>query len=397
MNFLFILNTFYPNIGGVESATLGICKELIKGSHNIYILTTNKTNFYPNKKKLALYENFDGIHIHRVRNALRVFLFPLKTLYLAKKYQIDYVIITDFLGFGALFLKRIYQIPFVYLLNGYNPICPTGILHHQQICQGFELIKCFKYCRKLSIRFIFSLIITRRLISRAKSVMAVSQAVKNAFLVYFGEMPVKLNYYGMDLQKFQPFSIKASNLNYNLTGSDGIILFFGRLIKQRGILEFLPHFKQLIQKKNYKLLIVGLGPESMEIKTAISELKIENNVLFVGPLRNQKLIDVINLVDLVILPILFPEPLGLVVLESMACAKPVISFSLGGVKELITNMKTGILVPPNDWAQFIQKIEELLENKDLRSSLGQAARQKVERDHNWNQFMKYFLKELEIE
>ena len=157
MNFLFILNTFYPNVGGVENATLEICKRLQRKSHKVYVLTTDKSNFVTNNGKLLKHETLNGIKIYRIRKKFRFFGMPFKALYLTKRFQINYVYITDFWGSIALFLKKIFRIPFVYVLNGYNPLCPRGVLLHERICEGFGLLKCLQKCRKFSLRFLLTL------------------------------------------------------------------------------------------------------------------------------------------------------------------------------------------------------------------------------------------------
>jgi len=392
MNFLFILNTFYPNIGGVENATLEICKRLKKRGHKVYVLTTSKSNFYPNNEKLAPVEEIDGIQIFRVRSSLRTIGMPLKALYLATKFKIDYNYVTDFWGFTALFLKKTFRIPFVYILNGYNPICPRGTLNHEGLCRGFEFVKCFKQCRRFSLRFFCSLFITRLLLREADPVIAISKSVQNAYRSHFGRIPLKLLYYGVDQQKFRPFDIRASDLHYNINDLDKIILFFGRFIKERGIIEFLLHFKEQFTQVQCKLIIVGLGSTVSEIRSEINTLELQKDVILTGPLRNQDLVQVINLSNIVILPIQFPEPLSLVVLEAMACGKPVVSFALGGVRELIDHAKTGYILQPNDWNGFIDKINKLLKNIELATSLGDAGRLKMEKYFNWEIFIEKFLK-----
>jgi len=396
MNFLFILTTFYPNIGGVETATLEICRQLKKRSHNVCVLTTNKSNYFPNNKRLKASENFEDIPIYRTRSAIRYLGIPLKAFYLIRKFRINQLYITDFLGFIAIFFKKVYRIPFAYVLNGYNPICPKGTLLRGEICQGFEVSRCLKYCHKISLRFFLTFIMTRALLFEAQPVIAISNAVKNAYLAYFGKFPLKLIYYGIDLQKFHPEYVSRAGVPYHLKESDNIILFFGRLIKERGVFEFLPRLKELLRNITCKFLIVGFGPEIPRIRARVQELNLQNHVAFPGILTNQALIDLINLSDIIILPLLFPEPLSLVVLEAMACAKPVISFELGGVRELLQDIEPKLLIPPNDWEKFTDKIEELLKKRELRTSTGLALRQKAEKYFNWDQYINHFLKEITL-
>ncbi len=391
MNFLFILNTFYPNIGGVETATFEICKKLRQRSHQIYVLTTNKSNFLPKAKPLAKYEKIDGIHIYRVRYAFRIFGVFLKAIFLAKKFKINFAYITDYWGGAALFLKRAYHIPFVYVLNGYNPICPTGTLYHHEKCHGFGVLKCLKNCRKLSVRFIISLLITRRLLSGAQRVVAISKAIQKSFSSYFKFNSIELLYYGVTLKQSDLTNAATLKLKYKIGGSEKIILFFGRLIRERGVAEFLDVFEEIIKEINCKFFIVGLGPETSSLLRKVEAQNLQKNVVFTGALRNQSLIDVIDLSDLVILPISFPEPLSLVVLEAMARGKPVVSFALGGVRELIENEKSGFLVQPSNWTDFANTIIRVLKDEKLRSRIGVVAQKQVVENFRWDYFIEEFL------
>ncbi len=395
MNFLFILNTFYPNIGGVENATFEICKRLKERSHNVFVLTTDKSNYLPNNKQLVGYERKEKIDIYRVRFAFRLFALPLKALYLVKRYRIDYCYVTDFWGGIALILNKIYRIKFVYVLNGYNSICPSGLLYHDQLCQGFEVVKCLKKCHKFSVRFFLTFFITRLLIWGAQTVIAVSKTIQRAHLAIYRDIPIKSIYYGIDIRKFQPKTTKQFSQDYGLKKEDKIILFFGRFIKERGVSEFLERFVQFFKGNNFKFIIVGLGPELFNIKSKIETLNLKKQVKFLGSLRDEKLIKALNISDVVILPILFPEPLSLVLLEAMACGKAVVSFNLGGVSEVIEDKKTGFLIPPHDWTQFINKLHQILMDDDLRKSMGMAAHQTIEEKFNWNQFIDGLMEELQ--
>ncbi|MHA1130422.1 MAG: glycosyltransferase family 4 protein [Candidatus Helarchaeota archaeon] len=394
MNFLFILNTFYPNVGGVENATFEICRRLKEKGHNIYVLTTNRVNFKLSRKKLADHEKCDGIHIYRVPYSFRILGLFLKGVFLTRKLQINYICVTDYWGSIALFLKIAFRIPFVYILNGYNPICPTGLLHHQVKCQGFGVLRCLHHCHKLSIRFIISFLIAQRLLNKAQLVIAISKAVQKAFIYYYPNISVELIYYGITVKESIPQKLSILKTNYKIGENEKIILFFGRLIKQRGVVEFIDRFQMIDQEVNCKFIITGFGPESSKIISKVKSLGFQDRVIMTGMLRDQRLFDVINLSDVVILPILFPEPLSLVVLEAMACGKPVVSFALGGVREIITNEKTGFLIQPTNWTQFINTTINLLKNEELCRSIGKAAREEMAQNFKWNGFIEEFLKKI---
>ncbi|MHA1651894.1 MAG: glycosyltransferase family 4 protein, partial [Candidatus Helarchaeota archaeon] len=269
-----------------------------------------------------------------------------------------------------------------------------GTLFSDKMCQGYRMVRCFKNCHYFSLRFIFTTFITRLLIKEAQPLIAISKTIRDTFQSYYGNISIKVLYYGIDLQKFRPTRFDSAISDYNSKNSNKIILFFGRLIKERGISKFLLYFTELIKKIKCRLIIIGLGPDLIEIKSIIQEQSIQNYVQLMGVLRNQNLIDMINRAHVVILPILFPEPFGLIILEAMSCEKPIISFDLGGAKELIDDRKTGILIPPYNWTQFIEAICTLLQDDKLRNSLGKAARIKVEQNFSWDKFIDHFLREL---
>ncbi|WP_207101612.1 exopolysaccharide biosynthesis GT4 family glycosyltransferase EpsE [Paracoccus shandongensis] len=71
------------------------------------------------------------------------------------------------------------------------------------------------------------------------------------------------------------------------------------------------------------------------------------------------------------------EPLGVAYMEAMACQLPVIGTDAGGVRELITEGRDGLLVPPDDAEALAAAMARMMEDRDLRRSLGRAARQRI--------------------
>ena len=101
-------------------------------------------------------------------------------------------------------------------------------------------------------------------------------------------------------------------------------------------------------------------------------------VIFTGPLTGQSLVSAINRANVVILPSLFPEPYPLVVLEAMACAKPIVGFKMGGVKELLEDNTTGFLIPPKDPAAMADRILYLLDHPREALKMGKRGRKLAE-------------------
>jgi len=96
--------------------------------------------------------------------------------------------------------------------------------------------------------------------------------------------------------------------------------------------------------------------------------------------------------DICVIPSLWPEPFGLVAVEAMAAARPVIASRAGGLKHIVVDKKTGFLVEPGNAEDLAEKIEILLDDADLRNTMGQKARKIAEDKYDWSDIIKkYYL------
>ncbi|WP_225370594.1 glycosyltransferase [Methanobrevibacter arboriphilus] len=131
-----------------------------------------------------------------------------------------------------------------------------------------------------------------------------------------------------------------------------------------------------MQKKQLKsdcvLVVVGDGPLLNSLK---EKVKIENveDVIFTGA-RND-VANVIQSSDLLILPS-YSESFGLVLIEALACGKPVIGSNVGGIKEIITD-DVGLLVEPTDSMGLANSIDLILSDKELREKFQSNARNRA--------------------
>ncbi|MAG36753.1 MAG: hypothetical protein CL878_11010 [Dehalococcoidia bacterium] len=78
------------------------------------------------------------------------------------------------------------------------------------------------------------------------------------------------------------------------------------------------------------------------------------------------------------------EILGLVLLEAMACATPVVCSAIGGMPELVLDDETGYIVPPDDPTALGDRIEQLLDDPVLAARLGHQARAHVLAHFTWD-------------
>lgn len=147
-------------------------------------------------------------------------------------------------------------------------------------------------------------------------------------------------------------------------------LLIGRLVKQKGhmiALEALAKMKQF----DWRLTIVGEGEGEGALRRAIARLKLTDRVVMLPPTRDTA--SVYTAHDIVLVPSLW-EGLGLVVMEAMAAGRLVIGSDIGGIPELITHNKTGLLFDAGDVKSLRAILGWCVHNQEKLMPLAEAGR-----------------------
>jgi len=136
-----------------------------------------------------------------------------------------------------------------------------------------------------------------------------------------------------------------------------------------------------------KLVVVGDGDLRKGYEKLANDLNISNKVIFAGRISDESLPQYYNLCDIFVLPSTSrSEAFGLVSLEAMACAKPIIVSDLPGPNSLVD--KNGMTVKVNDVEDLAHKIKELIEDDELRVNLGNQSLKLVQAKYNWTKIVK---------
>jgi L-malate glycosyltransferase len=152
----------------------------------------------------------------------------------------------------------------------------------------------------------------------------------------------------------------------------------GRLDTVKGHVYLLEAAQKLLAERDDVIFqIIGTGPLGDSLKEIALNLGIADKVQFLGFRADAK--SLIAKMDIFVLPSLH-EGIPYVLLEAMASSKPVICTGVGGVNEVVTDSQDGILVSPKDPQGLYKAFEELLSNGNYRSSLGENARRKIQKD-----------------
>lgn len=148
---------------------------------------------------------------------------------------------------------------------------------------------------------------------------------------------------------------------------DFIVAIIGRLVPVKGhryLLEALPHLP-----KRVKLLVVGTGPLEDDLREQVSQLNEDERVVFTG--FRQDVPDILQNVDAVCMASL-SEALPYVILESASYARPLVVTSVGGLKTLLRDGETALMVPPEDSSALAEAIARLANDPALPQQLGDA-------------------------
>jgi len=230
----------------------------------------------------------------------------------------------------------------------------------------------------------WQLTLDRRLATYSDRIIAVSEAVKN-FYVENANIPAdkfEVIYNGVDLDFWQnnilsQETIAEKKTKLGLSQDDKVIVNIGRLHPQKGHEYLFRAVRKIIPRmKNLKFLIVGDGSMKDSLELLSERLGIKKYVIFTG--KRDDIKDILCFSDISVLSSI-REGFSNVILESMACGKPVIATDVGGNNEIIIDGENGFIVPSRDEDTLADKILALASSEELTERMGLAARETVKK------------------
>jgi len=211
-------------------------------------------------------------------------------------------------------------------------------------------------------RIIFKNIVTDIIANSEETKKTVLQNNPNMFPLE----KIKVIYNGIDFSNYDPGTEKRL---YKRNNNEIILGNIGRLVRQKGQ-RYLIDIASELQKSNlkFKILIGGDGPLKQELLSYAEKLKVTERIIFLGFIDN--VVEFMNSIDIFLLTSLW-EGFGYVIVEAMICKKPVIAFNCSSNPELIEENKTGYLIEFGNIKNFTEKLEILINDKNLRSNFGE--------------------------
>ena len=338
-----MIGQFPPHVGGVGVHIHTLSKELVKEGHEVYVIT------YPHSD----IKDIDGIHVIGTSGlnipGIRGLMFKInakKALnQLLKEVDIDIIHGHYLFPAGAAAVEV-----------GSKHKIKTYVTAHGS--DMFEMYKKQSFMRPF----------IKKVLKKSDVVLAVSNALRNEILstgVKGIESKTRLYWNSVDINKF-------SSNNENLLENRGkpIVMFVGNIIKRKNV-DLLIEAKKL-SKTDYEVVIVGDGPLKKSLEEKVQKESI-SDVRFLGSRNDVE--KIIPGCDLLVLPS-FSESFGLVLIEALACGKPVIGSDVGGISEIITD-DVGLLINPNDASSLADAIDKIIGDEEFKNHLALNARKRA--------------------
>lgn len=344
--------------GGIGTSIQNLALGLIQQGCSVRVLV------YGQKEEGVFDDN--GICIQQIRNVklkgLSWYLTRKKlqkiinTLY--QKKEIDLVEAPDWTGITSFISPK--KCPIVIRLNGSD----TYFCHLDQ--------RPVKWINKFH---------EKRALQKADALLSVSQFTADKTNEVFGlERKFTIIPNSIDMGLFSQNNNDSENNKGNNT-----ILYFGSLIRKKGLLELPLIFNEVIKKKSdAKLVLVGRDVSDIlsgnvstwHMMQGLFTEQARTNVNYLGSVAYKDIKKQINAATVCVFPT-FAEALPVSWIEAMAMQKPIVASSIGWATEVIDDGIDGFLVHPAHHVEYANRIIALFENEDLQKEFGLEARKKV--------------------
>lgn len=212
----------------------------------------------------------------------------------------------------------------------------------------------------------------------ATHVLANSHATKRALLKnapWLDERRISVLHNGIDLATFTNSARRNMRLEHHIPEHAPLLGFVGQLDERKGLGVLLSAFKIILQKMpETRLLLAGEGPLREMIESEVREYGWQKHVVLTGFVNDVAAI--MRAIDVLLLPSYW-EGFGIVLIEAMACGRPVITTNISSMPEIVDEGVTGYLIPPGDEQALAQRALALLHDAALRRRMGEAAQRRV--------------------
>lgn len=358
-------DNFYPELGGIQDSLASLGRELDQLGHQVIFYAAQPSLEDFAVAKLPTKEIYLGrnIKIKRffslpvpspTRQSRLVIPTGLRWLGL-KKFKPDLIHVHTFFGLGleAIAASRMLKVPLIgtnhWVITEFNSYSPIAA----------------KTFARLSLKLVIWYY------NHCDFVSAPSRTVLTEMLQHGFHKPHQVVSNPIDLDMFKPLAEDKAILKKEFNLSNAAVAYVGRLGKEKNI-DVLIRAMALakVQAPEINLAIAGHGSAEAALKRLVHQLRLEENVKFVGTLDKAKLCRLYNAADIFAIAST-SESQSMVLLQAMACGLPVIGVNWRALPEYI-NCRNGYMVEPDNYQAMAEKIIYLFKYKDVSKLLGQG-------------------------
>jgi len=290
---------------------------------------------------------------------------------------------TWYAHFAGIVAKLCYGVPLVITTHSLEPLRPWK---REQLGLGYDA----------------SSWIEKTAIEMADALIAVSEETKVDVLNNFNvdKNKVKVIYNGINLQEYVVTEETTTLDKFGIDKSKPFVLFVGRITRQKGIIHLVNAIKYI--DPDTQIVLCAGAPDTAEIgkemEDSVAEVqKTRNNVIWIDEmLPKSEVIQLYSHATVFCCPSIY-EPFGIINIEAMACNTTVVASAVGGIKEVVVDGETGILVPveqqteapfepiyPDKFAKDLADgVNRVINNKELRKKMELNGRKRVEEHFDW--------------
>jgi glycogen synthase len=290
---------------------------------------------------------------------------------------------TWYAHFAGIVAKLCYGTPLVITTHSLEPLRPWK---REQLGRGYDA----------------SSWVEKTAIEMADALIAVSEETKEDVMKHFNvdESKIHVIYNGINLQQYIKTTSSSTLDAYGVDKNKPYVLFVGRITRQKGIIHLVNAIKYI--DPDTQIVLCAGAPDTKEIgkemEDAVSEVqKTRKNVIWIDKMvTKEEIIELYSHADVFCCPSIY-EPFGIINIEAMACDTAVVASAVGGIKEVVVDGETGILIPleqqteapfePIDPDKFSRDlangVNKVIGDKTLRETMAKNGRQRVENYFDW--------------
>ena len=290
---------------------------------------------------------------------------------------------TWYVSMAGYFAKKLYSVPFVLTTHSLEPLRAWKA---EQLGTGYAMSSWME----------------RTAILDADAIVAVSKSTEADILRAYPDVDpnrIHVIYNGIDLAEYQKTSEAKALIDYGVDPAVPYVLFVGRITRQKGVTHLVDAIRYMPAET--QVVLCAGAPDTPEIATELRQ-KVEDArrdhplIVWIEKMVTKKeTIQLYSHARVFCCPSVY-EPFGIINLEAMACHAPVVASATGGIKEVVVDGETGLLVPfdqdpvtsfptnPEKFARDLATaINRLMDDHEKCRRFGEAGRRRVEQTFSW--------------